>query len=396
MDGTSLNGRCQKDALDRAEDICELCGDQFCAACLLFPRGHRKPPTCKSCALANSGLRGGAGHQKPISRREYKKRKNELLAQLEQVEEPAPVVDYFDLSDTSAFEPKSELERRANDVDEKGTLDNVDESKEEASGAPDVPAASAPPPQAAPTPAPPPPPTPAPPPPPTPTPAPSADDSVPAAGSAALAGTAPVDTSVNPLAVGSSGHAGQSTASPSTTPEPVSEASASAADLLARLKADQPISSQFTSPSQPMDVDPFAGAPLQPAAAPPPTQAIPPPVAAPVEPPEAIIPTSDPFAASSASSPPSNRKTDAWTPPPIPPRGSNLDAMSGSPPPTAPAPTPEPLPPVTPADPGGGNDPDQTQSKAADTDTSGQWIPPSLRGMAPPEERAADPLPKRR
>ncbi|MCB1030119.1 MAG: hypothetical protein KDA95_02195 [Acidimicrobiales bacterium] len=36
---------------------CQHCGRPFCAQCLVFPRGPKKPPYCIGCALNASGVR---------------------------------------------------------------------------------------------------------------------------------------------------------------------------------------------------------------------------------------------------------------------------------------------------------------------------------------------------
>ena len=428
-----MNGRCHKDALDRAEDICELCGHQFCAACVLFPRGHRNPPTCKTCALENSGLRGSTKSKNPISKREYKKRKKELLRQLEGIEDEEPAIEYFDLNDPTHFERTTELDRRPEQLDEPETIDILGRLEEPATDQPAPVAVQADPaPTASPSPSPPvpsppapSPPVPSPPAPSPPAPAPQAPvataavpvSSAEADGYAeshdAFSGLSPVDTSVNPLALNAPSRPAPVPAEPAP-----SEASATAAELLARLKADQPIQSQFTSPApRSLDTDPFATPPTDP-----PTQA--PPAPSPTPPPAAgsVAPESDPFAsATTAAAAPRPTKSEPWTPPAPPPRGSNLDAMSGSPTPgdappavlpqptpaaatTASVPQPTPAAATTgaptampaPQAPQPSSEPPGASNGGADLDESGQWIPPSLRGMATPEERAADPLPKRR
>jgi len=371
-----LNGRCKKDALDRAEDICELCGHQFCALCLLFPRGHRNPPTCKTCALEHSGLRGGSKHQS-ISKREYKKRKKQLLAELEEVADERPPIEYFELTDPSGFDQSSELDRRSAVVEEESTIDIV--------AAIDPPADTPPkldePPQ----------------------PAPAARVLAAEAAGHALSGMAPVDTSVNPLAVGGS---------PTPTP-PTSEASSSAAELLARLKADEPIQSQFTAEPVGLDTDPFAASASEPATPEPAPESLTPPAA--LQPPAVPTPqTSAPTAPEptpSAEQSAPRPKTEPWSPPTPPPRGSNLTSMGGeSTAVEAAAVEPEPQPSMespfdavnprdaspfdTPAHIDPSDDDESPKRRKADVDEAGQWIPPSLRGMTSAGERVA--LPKRR
>ncbi len=74
-----MNGRCDNDPLDVADDICDICGGEFCTACVIWPRGQSKPPVCKTCALKNSGLRGTAKTERKASRRDAKKRREELI-----------------------------------------------------------------------------------------------------------------------------------------------------------------------------------------------------------------------------------------------------------------------------------------------------------------------------
>lgn len=422
-----MNGRCQKDALDRADDICELCGNQYCAHCLLFPRGHRNPPTCKTCALQNSGIRGGSAKNNPISRRDYKKRKKELLEQLENVEDHQPAIEFFELRDPSEFDQSNELDRRTVDIEEEPTIDILAATDD----APPLPASSEP--------STPPPPVAAPP----------VVETPQAPTDEAIDGFAPVDTSVNPLAVGGVPSPRATPAERIPEPAPAvteSEASASAAELLARLKADQPIQSQFTAASASVETDPFAATPTSdlvaparqaqplqpaapadsnpfaqptpaPAAAGPdsnpfaqPTPAAPAPAPAPdsnpfAQPAPAAVgpaPTPDPFTQPTPATPGARTptaapahgrpKSEPWSPPAPPPRGSNLDAIGGS---TSVLEEPEvqdvPIedPQTPPAD-----SAESADRRKADTDESGQWIPPSLRGMAAEDER--DPLPKRR
>lgn len=74
-----MNGRCDNDPLDVADDICDICGGEFCTACVIWPRGQSKPPVCKTCALKNSGLRGTTKTERKASRRDAKKRREELI-----------------------------------------------------------------------------------------------------------------------------------------------------------------------------------------------------------------------------------------------------------------------------------------------------------------------------
>ena len=52
-----MQGRCDNNPLDQAEDVCNECGGEFCAPCLVYPRGQKRPPVCKACAILKSGVR---------------------------------------------------------------------------------------------------------------------------------------------------------------------------------------------------------------------------------------------------------------------------------------------------------------------------------------------------
>jgi hypothetical protein len=76
-----MNGRCHNDPMDFATEVCDSCGDPFCANCLVYPRGTNKPPFCTNCAMALSGVRNRRP-VKPLPRGEIKKRRKKLKAEL--------------------------------------------------------------------------------------------------------------------------------------------------------------------------------------------------------------------------------------------------------------------------------------------------------------------------
>lgn len=55
-----MNGRCNNDPLDAAEEICGICGGEFCSSCVITTRNRRSSRVCKQCAIEHSGLRTGA------------------------------------------------------------------------------------------------------------------------------------------------------------------------------------------------------------------------------------------------------------------------------------------------------------------------------------------------
>lgn len=87
-----MEGRCYRHQFDTAVDRCQMCGQGFCTTCLVYPKGHRKPPYCLPCAVNAAGVRNGAGSGRKISWRERR-----ALAK-ERVEagagaEPVPAAD---------------------------------------------------------------------------------------------------------------------------------------------------------------------------------------------------------------------------------------------------------------------------------------------------------------
>lgn len=52
--------RCEEHAFELASGTCASCRYDFCAECLVHPRGERRPPLCMCCALAAGGVRHAA------------------------------------------------------------------------------------------------------------------------------------------------------------------------------------------------------------------------------------------------------------------------------------------------------------------------------------------------
>ncbi len=85
-----MNGRCHNDLMDFAADICESCGEQFCERCFVFPRGPKGPPFCTHCAMGLSGVRNRRPI-KPLGRGEIKRRRKALKNGLSEQESVAPI-----------------------------------------------------------------------------------------------------------------------------------------------------------------------------------------------------------------------------------------------------------------------------------------------------------------
>ncbi len=118
-----VNGRCDNDPLDQAEDVCDGCGGDFCGACLLYPRGKKRPPVCKACAIARAGLRSSSKSVSTTGKKQVRKRRKELAAATENAPQDGFV--FFDepgsdviLRDASILnpvvedEPKSKRKKR--------------------------------------------------------------------------------------------------------------------------------------------------------------------------------------------------------------------------------------------------------------------------------------------
>ncbi len=85
-----VEGRCERHLFDRAVDLCGLCGCEFCADCLVYSFGAKKPPFCLPCAVQAAGVRQSAGKGKGDRKaaRSFMRRREEFLAQRE---DAAPV-----------------------------------------------------------------------------------------------------------------------------------------------------------------------------------------------------------------------------------------------------------------------------------------------------------------
>jgi hypothetical protein len=51
---------CNLHPFDEAEGTCRACRRDYCATCLVYSFGPRKPPYCVPCALEAAGVRRGA------------------------------------------------------------------------------------------------------------------------------------------------------------------------------------------------------------------------------------------------------------------------------------------------------------------------------------------------
>ncbi len=85
---------CVRHPMAVAEYVCGSCGHDHCAECVVFPKGHGRPPLCIPCALEAGGVRS-AGTARPtrMSRREVRRRlkENEAARRAREEKVPEPV-----------------------------------------------------------------------------------------------------------------------------------------------------------------------------------------------------------------------------------------------------------------------------------------------------------------
>lgn len=68
-----MDGRCEKHGFEVAVARCRECVGEYCAECLVYPFGDRKPPLCIACAIAVAGVRSTAGRPQRASRRDVRR-----------------------------------------------------------------------------------------------------------------------------------------------------------------------------------------------------------------------------------------------------------------------------------------------------------------------------------
>ena len=68
-------------------DRCGRCGGEFCATCVVYSFGPKKPPFCLPCAVTEAGVRTKAARGPALTRKERKRLEKERLVNLRT---PAP------------------------------------------------------------------------------------------------------------------------------------------------------------------------------------------------------------------------------------------------------------------------------------------------------------------
>lgn len=71
---------CVKHSFELATDVCRSCRNSYCAECLVYSHGPKKPPYCVTCALAAAGIRrtGATPKAQPAYRRGFLGRRHPI------------------------------------------------------------------------------------------------------------------------------------------------------------------------------------------------------------------------------------------------------------------------------------------------------------------------------
>jgi hypothetical protein len=85
---------CHKHPHEMGVTLCARCGQSWCADCLVYPFGTKKPPYCMGCAMVAAGVRS-SGVLPAMPRKELKAQMKALKAQAKAAAKAteAPVVD---------------------------------------------------------------------------------------------------------------------------------------------------------------------------------------------------------------------------------------------------------------------------------------------------------------
>ena len=84
-----MEKRCEKHIFEESEDRCGNCGQEFCAECLVYAFGPKKPPLCIPCAVSKAGIRSTAANTPVVSRREMKAMQRERMLLIKRKLRPA-------------------------------------------------------------------------------------------------------------------------------------------------------------------------------------------------------------------------------------------------------------------------------------------------------------------
>ncbi len=87
-----MTDTCYKHSFEIATGVCRQCRNSYCAECLVYPRGEKKPPYCVTCALNAAGVRRKGAAMNP------RLRKKGIFGRWEEVEEaPQRELGFYDV-----------------------------------------------------------------------------------------------------------------------------------------------------------------------------------------------------------------------------------------------------------------------------------------------------------
>lgn len=100
--GGAIDARCARHPFALATDVCGECGVGFCADCLVYPFGDRRPAMCLTCALAVGGVRRTHSHHHGRLRPRDLELRRRLLAEATEGADPDPL--RIELAPTTSFD----------------------------------------------------------------------------------------------------------------------------------------------------------------------------------------------------------------------------------------------------------------------------------------------------
>jgi hypothetical protein len=78
---TMLSMQCTNNPFERAIDVCDECGLPFSKVFFVYPKGDRRPPFCRACAISLGGVRHAARRPR-MPKKEVRRRREEVQAAL--------------------------------------------------------------------------------------------------------------------------------------------------------------------------------------------------------------------------------------------------------------------------------------------------------------------------
>ena len=133
-----MEGRCEKHPFERMERHCRTCGGEFCADCLVYSYGPKKPPYCVNCALSAAGVRSTAARPQLRSKRDIKRDEKEAKRKAKLASKTRVNVDASVLFDAQPIGPIPGGEMQFEfTISDDGTIDRDDDVMVEPEPAPE-------------------------------------------------------------------------------------------------------------------------------------------------------------------------------------------------------------------------------------------------------------------